>query len=74
MAITTTFPEPFPPDHITLPWRNGGHPVTQLDRRSAAVTSWLNTISESGVIGFAGEVPPKIMHEILRRLQREDLG
>ena len=68
MAITTTFGEPPPPDHVELPWHRQGHPVTRLRQRSAAVVSWLATVLPEDVEAYAGEVPPKLLAQILKLL------
>jgi len=71
MAITTTYASPAPKDHVELPWRNGGHPVTRLHRRSAAVTTWLDFASPADVLELGGDVPTKLMLQILDALGRE---
>jgi hypothetical protein len=71
MAITTTYADPTPKDHVELPWRNSGHPVTRLKRRSAAVTTWLDFASPADVLELGGDVPPKLMLQILDSLGRE---
>ena len=68
MAITTTFPDPPPHFCVPLPWHPRGHPVTRLNRRSAAVVNWLATIGVDDVVGYGGDVPAKIMHVIDEKL------
>lgn len=68
MAITTTFPEPAPDDHVELPWFPRGHPVTKLRRRSAAVVTWLDGVNVENVAELCGEVPKKQMELILQKL------
>ena len=68
MAITTTYPDPPPADHVELPWHAQGHPVTRLTRRSAAVTTWMDTIMPDQIRGYGGGVPPKYMRKILERI------
>ena len=68
MAVTTTFADPPPKDHVPIPWSARGHPVTKLNRRSAAVISWLDSIATSDVLELAGDVPPKLMIQILEML------
>jgi mRNA-degrading endonuclease toxin of MazEF toxin-antitoxin module len=72
MAVTTTFADPAPPDHVELPWTNRGHPVTRLTRRSAAVIPWLATVTADDVEGFAGDVPAKQLREIRGKLDELD--
>jgi hypothetical protein len=71
LAITTTFPSPAPPDCVELPWHPQGHPVTRLRRRSAAVIGWYDEISASDVLGYAGDVPARIMLDILARVEAQ---
>ena len=68
MAVTTTFPDPTPRDCVPLPWHPRSHPITRLNRRSAAVISWLSTIGVADVTGYGGDVPVKVMHQIESRL------
>ena len=72
MAITTTYPDPAPDDHVELPWTNRGHPITKLNRRSAAVVPWLDEIRSEGIVGFGGDVPAKQMREIETKLGKLD--
>jgi hypothetical protein len=70
MAITTTFPDPPPPNHIELPWHPDRRRVsTGLARRSAAVVSWLDTIYLDEVDEIIGQTPPRKLTEILTRLR-----
>jgi hypothetical protein len=39
-----------------------------LGKRCAAVVDWMRMISPDDIESFAGDVPPKIMSEILRRI------
>ena len=69
MAITTTFRDPPPDDHIVLPWHPQGRTTTKLRRRSAAVLSWLVEVNPADVHQFGGDVPIPLMIEILKRLE-----
>ncbi len=69
-ALTTTFPNPAPPDHVVLPWSPHGHPVTRLRRRSAAVCTWLFEARPSEAEPV-GRVPTRHLLDILRRLPDE---
>ena len=71
MAITTTFKVPPPEDCVELPWHPRGHPVTRLHKRSAAVIGWYDEIAVADVLGYAGDVPPKIMLDILDRVEAQ---
>ncbi len=69
MAITTSYPEPPPPMHIELPWNHNPRNVgTHLGKRSAAVINWLRFVDVEEVVEFAGDVPPKLLQEILGQL------
>jgi mRNA-degrading endonuclease toxin of MazEF toxin-antitoxin module len=70
MAITTTYPDPVPDDHVELPWHNAGHPVTRLNQRSAAVTSWVDFVLPEAVEGFAGDVPKKQMKIVDEKIEQ----
>ena len=41
IAITTSFDDPPPDDHVPLPWDPRGRAATKLRKRSAAVLSWI---------------------------------
>jgi len=69
MAITTTFPEPPPHDHVPLPWHSRGQAMTKLRKRSAAVLSWIVEVEPADVEDFGGDVPAGLMIKILRRLE-----
>ncbi len=69
LAITTTFPDPPPEDHILLPWSSRGQSLTRLRKRSAAVLSWVAEVPIEDVSGLEGDVPEKLMIEILERLK-----
>jgi mRNA-degrading endonuclease toxin of MazEF toxin-antitoxin module len=68
MAITTTFSDPPPEDHILLPWHPAGRSLTKLRRRSAAVLSWIEEVRPTDLTELAGDVPARLMTEILARL------
>jgi hypothetical protein len=68
MAVTTSFPDPPPADHVELPWHPRGIASTRLRRRSAAVLSWITEIRPAHILSFHGDVPPRLMTEILERL------
>lgn len=69
MAISTSFPDPPPANHVELPWHNDPRRVaTRLPSRSAAVINWLRCVHPDEVTRLAGDVPPALMLDILRRL------
>jgi hypothetical protein len=41
VAITTFIPDPMPDDHVLIPYQRPRHPRTALDKRAAAVCSWI---------------------------------
>ena len=71
MAITSTFPEPPPPFHVPLPWHPDPKRVgTHLGKRCAAVINWLRFVDPRDIEDFAGDVPPKLLLEILAQLEK----
>ena len=71
VAVTTTFPQPAPSDHIELPWNPDRRRVsTGLARRSAAVVTWLVTVYPDEIDGIIGSVPPIVMNTIRQRTVR----
>jgi hypothetical protein len=70
MAISTSYPEPTPTGLVELPWHNDKRRApTQLTKRSAAVIHWLCFVRHEEVEELAGDVPPQIMLDILKRLE-----
>jgi hypothetical protein len=63
MAITTTYGDPPAKNLLELPLSPlpGGHPITKLKRRSAAVLDWLDGVTPEDVLECQGEVPKKLM-------------
>lgn len=72
VAITTFIPDPMPDDHVLLPWQPPHHPKTGLNKRNAAVCSWLARVAEDRVIRSVGFVPGKQLMEIAEILARLD--
>jgi mRNA-degrading endonuclease toxin of MazEF toxin-antitoxin module len=70
VAVTTAFPEPPPPEYVELPWDPQGRAKTRLRKRSAAVLTWIAELHHDDVLEYYGEVPSKVMKEILERLLR----
>ena len=70
-AVTTTFSEPPPADHIALPCNRDARRVgTRLAQRSAAVVSWLVPIYSDEVEEAKGDVPSHTMVRIQAALAR----
>lgn len=57
VAITTKLPDPLPLDHVPLPWHAQRHPRTGLNKRNAAVCSWLAEVEASRTVRVIGHVP-----------------
>jgi mRNA-degrading endonuclease toxin of MazEF toxin-antitoxin module len=75
MSITTTFPHPTPANCVELPWNSDPRRVsTGLGRRSAAVVTWLETISADEVDAVIGDVPAKVMNRIQALLRELNQG
>jgi hypothetical protein len=69
LAVSTTYADPPPDDHVELPWHPDKRRVgTGLARRSAVVINWFRQMEIDEIDELAGDVPPAIMIEILRRL------
>jgi mRNA-degrading endonuclease toxin of MazEF toxin-antitoxin module len=68
IAVTSRVPEPLPHDHVLLPWHAQGHPRTGLNRRCAAVCTWVARIRHADVREVAGVVPGAVMLEILSKV------
>lgn len=68
VAVTSRLVNPLPADHVLLPWHRDGHPRTGLNRRCAAVCTWMAQILESDIEDAAGIVPSSQMAEILAKI------
>jgi mRNA-degrading endonuclease toxin of MazEF toxin-antitoxin module len=64
VAITTLLPDPLPFDHVPLPWHRQGHARTGLNKKNAAVCSWLMEVEASRLIRAIGHVPGEPMLRI----------
>jgi mRNA-degrading endonuclease toxin of MazEF toxin-antitoxin module len=51
---------------VELPWQNGGHPRTGLDKRCEAVCTWLATVTVADVEREIGSAPADRMLKILQ--------
>ncbi len=69
VAITGTFSQPLPGDHVALPWHPKKHPKTGLTKPSAAVCSWLESITAADVEAHKGRVPDKELLLILTKVK-----
>src|ERR1700758_189422 len=67
VAITSRLSDPLPADHVLLPWHPQGHPRTRLNRRCAAVCTWLARISATDIQSVAGIVPSATLLDIATR-------
>jgi|SRR5262245_57325985 len=61
VAVTSRLSDPLPGDHVLLPWHPRGHPRTGLNRRCAAVCTWVARL-------VAGLVPNPVMVTILSKV------
>lgn len=68
IAVTSRVPEPLPEDHVLLPWHAQGHPRTGLNRKCAAVCTWVAQIHRTDIREIAGVVPGAIMLEIMSKI------
>jgi mRNA interferase MazF len=68
VAVTSRLSEPLPGDHVLLPWHPQGHPRTGLNRRCAAVCTWLVQIQPGDIRDIAGVTPGPVLVEILRKI------
>jgi hypothetical protein len=68
IAVTSRVPEPLPQDHVLLPWHAQGHPRTGLNRKCAAVCTWVAHIRHTDIRDVAGVVPGAVMLEILSKV------
>ena len=68
VAVTSRVPDPLPDDHVMLPWHPRGHARTRLNRKCAAVCSWLAQIPASAVEDIAGMLPAATLLEILQKI------
>jgi mRNA-degrading endonuclease toxin of MazEF toxin-antitoxin module len=68
VAITSTLPTALPDDHILLPWHAQGHTRTGLNRKCAAVCSWVVQVSVDDIDSVAGLITGSTLAEILKKI------
>lgn len=68
IAVTSRVPEPLPDDYVLLPWHAQGHPRTGLNRKCAAVCTWVARIRHTDIRDIAGVVPGAVILEILAKV------
>jgi len=68
IAVTSRLSEPLPRDHVLLPWHARGHPRTGLNRRCAAVCTWVARLRHEDIQEVAGVVPGAVMLEIVSKV------
>jgi hypothetical protein len=68
VAVTSVVPQPLPTDYVLLPWHARGHPRTGLNRKCAAVCSWVARIALGDVRSSAGLAPGPILLEIVSKI------
>jgi mRNA-degrading endonuclease toxin of MazEF toxin-antitoxin module len=69
VAITSTLLNPLPDDYVLLPWHAQKHPRTGLNRKSAAVCSWITSISTDDIKNMVGTVPASTFATIAAKIQ-----
>ena len=74
-AISTKFdPNNLPPEYVSVPWSNGGHPRTTLEEPSVVKCDWLDIVAVADVT-TSGHLPGKYLYRVLvviANLQRLD--
>jgi hypothetical protein len=70
IAVTSRVPEPLPNDHVLLPWHAQGHPRTGLNRRCAAVCTWVARINHDDIRDVAGVIQGHSCWRSYPRFQR----
>jgi mRNA-degrading endonuclease toxin of MazEF toxin-antitoxin module len=68
VAVTSQLVQPLPEDHVLLPWHPRGHPRTGLNRKCAAVCSWLARIVPGDIQSVAGVVPGQCLLDIVSKV------
>jgi mRNA-degrading endonuclease toxin of MazEF toxin-antitoxin module len=68
VAVTSRLPDPLPDDHVLLPWHAQRHPRTGLNRKSAAVCSWMGQISRDDIQSVVGIISGPILAKIAAKL------
>ena len=64
VAISTVIPSLIPADFVLLPWQDPHHPVTGLNKRNAAICSWIAEVENSRILRKIGVVPGKQLRQI----------
>jgi hypothetical protein len=73
VAITSKFTLPLDRRFIELPWAEGGHEATRLDRPSVAKCDWVEYVQHRDVVklwGFLGPVLTKMVIERVDELHQ----
>lgn len=68
VAITSRLSLPLPADHVLLPWHPNGHARTGLNRKCAAVCTWVAQINPNDIQAIAGIVPSSTLLDILSKI------
>ncbi len=68
VAITGTFPEPPPWDHVPMPWHPEGKSANRFRKKCFAVCSWLDEVERDRVIESRGALPGKYLVKIQETL------
>jgi mRNA-degrading endonuclease toxin of MazEF toxin-antitoxin module len=70
VAISTSFPDPLPEDHVAIPWQRPRHPRTGLNERNAAVCHWVELVDRDQIDRVLGRVPNAELARIQEILER----
>lgn len=68
VAITSRLSDPLPGDYVQLPWHAQGHPRTGLNRKSAAVCSWVARVSTTDISNVAGLISGPVLLTIMSKI------
>jgi hypothetical protein len=68
VAISTVVPTPLPSGYILLPWYQPHYPVTGLNKRAAAICSWIAEVAEDRILRKLGVVPGPQLIRIAAKL------
>ena len=71
VAVTSQIPQRLPDNYVLLPWHAQGHPVTGLNRRCAAVCTWLARVLPADIRAMAGIVPGRLLLEIVSKIPKD---
>ena len=68
VAVSSTIPDPPPPECVELPWDQKGTAPTGFRRRCVAVCNWGVHVAFEAVEATGKHVPPRVVSQILERI------